>query len=55
MDLTETKVLVLVLLGLIKFISGIAPLFFIRIFKKKADGFVKKFIGILDLFTSSKP
>ena len=47
MDLTGTKAIVLVLLGLIKLFSGIAPIIFTRILKKKKknDKFLKKFIG----------
>ena len=45
MDLTSTKVLVLVLLGLIKLGSGLLPLVLTRILKKRSDRFLKKFIG----------
>ena len=45
MDLTGTKALVLVLLGLIKLASGLAPLLFTKIFKRKSERFFKKFIG----------
>ena len=45
MDLTGTKAVVLVLLGLIKLFSGIAPLLFTRILKKRNEKILKKFIG----------
>ena len=45
MDLTATKAVVLVLLGLIKLLSGLAPLVFTKILKKRSDRFLKKFIG----------
>jgi len=51
MDLTGTKAIVLVLLGLIKLFSGIAPIIFTRILeKKKNDKFLKKFIGVVLCF-----
>ena len=53
MDLISTKVLVLVLLLLIKLFSGLAPLFLTKIFKKRGDRFLKKFIG--KLFCGSMP
>ena len=45
MDLTATKAVVLVLLGLIKLCSGLAPIVFTKILKRKSDRFLKKFIG----------
>ena len=45
MDLTSTKVVVLVLLGLIKLGSGLLPLVLTKILKKRSDRFLKKFIG----------
>ena len=36
MNLTETKTVVLVLLGLLKLFSGLAPLLFKKIFKRKS-------------------
>ena len=47
MDLTGTKAVVLVLLGLIKLLSGLAPLVFTKILKRRSDRFLKKFIGKL--------
>ena len=53
MDITITKVVVLVLLGMIKLVSGLAPLVFTKLFKRRSERFLKKFIGklnfILDL------
>ena len=45
MDLTGTKAIVLVLLGMIKLVSGLAPLVFTKIFKRRSERFLKKFIG----------
>jgi len=50
MDLTTTKVVNLVLLGVIKLVSGLAPMFFTKIFEKKSERFLKKFIGIVLCF-----
>ena len=45
MDLTGTKVVVLVLLGLIKLASGLLPLVLTRILRRKSDRGLRKFIG----------
>ena len=45
MDLTATKAVALVVLGLIKLVSGLAPLVVTKLLKKKSDRFLKKFIG----------
>ena len=45
MDLLMSKIVVLLLLGFVKLISGLAPLVFVRIFKKRSEKFSKKFIG----------
>ena len=45
MDLTGTKAIVLVLLGLIKLFSGLAPLVFTKILKRRSERFLKKFLG----------
>ena len=49
MEVTVTKVVVLILLGTIKLVCGLAPLVLARIFKKKRNNnngyWVKKFIG----------
>jgi len=50
MDVIATKVIVLVLLGLLKLFSGLAPLVFTKILKKKSDRFLKKFIGTVLCF-----
>jgi len=50
MDLTGTKAIVLVLLGLIKLASGLAPLLLTKIFKRKSERFFKKFIGTVLCF-----
>jgi len=50
MDVTATKVIVLFLLGIIKLLSGIAPLFLTKILKRKSDRFLKKFIGTVLCF-----
>ena len=47
MDLTATKAVVLVLLGMIKLASGLAPLFLTKVFKRISERFLKKFIGML--------
>ena len=47
MDLTATKAVVLVLLGMIKLVSGLAPLVFTKIFRTRSERFLKKFIGML--------
>jgi len=49
MDLTSTKAVVLVLLGLIKLFSGLAPLLLTRVLKRR-DRCLKKFIGIVLCF-----
>lgn len=41
--------IVLVLLGMIKLISGLAPLVFTKILKRRSDRFLKKFIGELNI------
>jgi len=46
MDLTATKAVALVVLGLIKLVSGLAPLVVTKLLKKKSDRFLKKFIGV---------
>ena len=48
MDLTATKAVVLVLLGMIKLVSGLAPLVFTKIFRTRSDRFLKKFIGMFN-------
>ena len=45
MDLTGTKVVVLVLLGLIKLASGLLPLILTRILRRKSDRGLRRFIG----------
>ena len=45
MDITIIKVIVLVLLGLVKFLSGTAPLIFTKILERRSERFLKKFIG----------
>jgi len=50
MDLTTTKVVNLVLLGVIKLVSGLAPMFFTKILEKKSERFLKKFVGIVLCF-----
>ena len=46
MEVTATKVVVLLLLGTIKLVFGLAPLVLARVFKKRGNGYwVKKFIG----------
>ena len=45
MSLTGTKALVLVLIGVIKLVSGLAPLFITKIFRKKSEILLQKFIG----------
>jgi len=50
MDLTGTKAIVLVLLGMIKLISGLAPLVLTKILKRRSDRFLKKFIGVVLCF-----
>ena len=40
-----TKVVVLVLLGLVKLISGLAPIQAAKAFKNKSDFWFKRFIG----------
>ena len=45
MDLTANKAVALVVLGLIKLVSGLAPLVVTKLLKKKSDRFLKKFIG----------
>jgi len=46
MEVTATKVVVLLLLGTIKLVFGLAPLILARVFKKRGNGYwVKKFIG----------
>jgi len=49
MNLTGTKTVVLVLLGLLKLFIGLAPLLLTRILKRK-EQFLKKFIGIVLCF-----
>ena len=49
MNLTGTKAIVLVLIGIIKLVSGLAPLIFMKIFKRN-ERFLKKFIGELKHF-----
>jgi len=49
MDLTSTKAVVLVLLGLIKLVSGLAPLLLTKVLKTRARC-LKKFIGIVLCF-----
>ena len=44
MNLTAAKATVLVLIGIIKLVSGLAPLVFMKIFKRN-ERFLKKFIG----------
>ena len=48
MDLTATKAVVLVLLGMIKLVSGLAPLLFTKIFRTRSDRFLKKYIGVFN-------
>ena len=50
MNLTGTKAIVLVLIGIIKLVSGLAPLIFMKIFKRN-ERFLKKFIGKLKHFS----
>jgi len=50
LTLTETKVVVLVLLGLVKLFSGLAPLLATKLFKKRSDFWFKRFIGIVLCF-----
>ena len=45
MDLTANKAVALILLGVIKLLSGLAPLVLTKLLKKKSDRFLKKFIG----------
>jgi len=45
MEITIIKVIVLLVLGLVKFLSGIAPLVFTKILERRSDRFLKKFIG----------
>ena len=45
MDLTANKAVALILLGVIKLLSGLAPLVLAKLLKKKSDRFLKKFIG----------
>ena len=45
MNLTGIKAIVLVLIGIIKLLSGLAPLVFTKILKRKSERFLKKFIG----------
>ena len=45
MNLTGTKAIVLVLIGIIKLSSGLAPIVFTKIFKRKMEQTLKKFIG----------
>ena len=45
MDLTATKAVALVLLGVVKLLSGLAPLVVTKFLKKRSDRFLKKFIG----------
>ena len=46
MEVTETKVVVLILLGTIKLVFGLAPLGLARAIKKqKNDWWIKKLIG----------
>ena len=47
LTLTETKVVVLVLLGLVKLFSGLDPLLATKLFKKRSDFWFKRFIGEL--------
>ena len=47
MDLTANKALALVLLGVIKLVSGLAPLVLTKLLKRIGDRFLKKFIGEL--------
>ena len=51
MDLTATKAVVLVLLGMIKLVSGLAPLLFTKIFRTRSERFLKKFIGMFNKFS----
>jgi len=50
LTLTETKVLVLVLLGLVKLLSGLAPLIAKHFFKSRNDVCFKRFIGVVLCF-----
>ena len=45
MDLTANKAVALILLGVIKLLSGLAPLVLTKLLKKKSARFLKKFIG----------
>ena len=45
MDITIIKVIVLFVLGFVKFFSGTAPLVFTNILEKRSERFLKKFIG----------
>ena len=45
MDLTANKALALVFLGVLKLVSGLAPLVLHKLLKKIGDRFLKKFIG----------
>ena len=45
MNLTGIKATVLVLIGIIKLLCGLAPIVFTKILKRKSERFLKKFIG----------
>ena len=48
LTLTGTKALVLVLIGIIKIVSGLLPLVFTKIFKKKSEKILQKIIGMFN-------
>jgi len=50
MDLTQTKIVVMVILGVIKLISGLVPLLLTKILEKRSERILRKFIGAVLCF-----